>query len=682
MEITARQRKILLTLLQKEMKVKDLSRALDVSTRTIHRDLNDVEKILFDFQLELEKKPGVGLRILGEEKEKQQLSRVLSGTVPQDYTQKERQAIILSMLFEAKEPIKLFALAHELDVSIATVRKDLDQLEEQLKKFHLTLIRKRGYGVIIEGEEANKRFAITHLISDYVDPFEFVSLLKENIKNKRIPAISNRLIGLVNPEKLHVIEEIVESASTDLPYELADSSYFGLVIHLALALERLQKGESIQFDQADLDNIKGTKEYIVAEKIIFHLKDALNIDIPDDEIGYITMHLLGAKLRADQNYLLEAENTDIVYRVKQLIAYVHEHVPVDLRTNNQLLHDLVTHLKPAIYRMEQQMIISNPMLDQIKQDYRDLFLLIDDAVKEIFPDLHFPEDEIGYLVLHFAAVILKDEKLHALVICSSGLGTAKILAAKLMKKIPQIKHVENKSLLDVQLHDISRYDLIVSTIPLKQLQPSDYILVSPMLNQSEVSRVKKAIRQKKTFVKRSRPKGNPNARMQIKAMKYYLDAMDNILDSFYVHTMEGDKHVLESICVNLEKRGRIRDRKAIYQKLSEREQLGGLGIPNTALALYHTRSSDIQTLLFSVYKLNHPMTIQGMDGEFMEISTILMMLAPQETRPEYLEVLSYVSSLLIQDKETTELLESANEEAIKLYLAEQFQSFLKDKQLL
>lgn len=66
----------------------------------------------------------------------------------------------------------------------------------------------------------------------------------------------------------------------------------------------------------------------------------------------------------------------------------------------------------------------------------------------------------------------------------------------------------------------------------------------------------------------------------------------------------------------------------------------------------------------------------------MEISTILMMLAPQETRPEYLEVLSYVSSLLIQDKETTELLESANEEAIKLYLAEQFQSFLKDKQLL
>ncbi|WP_156855261.1 BglG family transcription antiterminator [Oceanobacillus sp. AG] len=684
MSITARERKIILFLLQKQVQVTvgDLAEALDVSPRTIHRDLKGVEKILLNHRMELDKKAGVGLQIVGEQADKQLLERLLTSISPNDYTQEERQAMILSMLLEANEPVKLFTLAHELDVTIATISNDLDQLEAELENFHLTLTRRRGYGVQIEGDEANKRSAITHLIAKYVDPFSFISLLKENIQNKQTPTISNRLLGLVDPDKLRVIEKIVEQASTKLPYELADSARVGLVVHLALAIERLQKGDTIQFDQAYFEQLQGTKEYKIAEKIISELETSLEISIPNDEIGYITMHLMGAKLRSDQHVLLEVENTGFAYQVKQLIAYVSKQIHVDMMGNNQLLNDLVTHLKPAIYRINKRMKIVNPMIEQIKHDYDDLFHLIGEATSVIFPDLDFPDDEIGFIVLHFAAALLKGERQKALVICSSGIGTAKILATQLMKQVPEIKQIENKSMFDVDEEDLDHYDLIISTLPLKELEETDYILVSPMLNQSEVQQIKKAIRQQRLVVNNEKQKSNPNSVLQLEAIKLYTETILDLLHSFYVDERNHSESTLRAICIDLEKRKRIKNSETILTKLMEREQVGGLGIPDTSLALFHTRSRDVPSIHFSIYVLENPRLMRGMDGKEMEVKHILVMLAPKDIQQERLETLSYLSSLLIQEDEAVRLFESADETAIKFYLAERFQMFLKDKRLL
>ncbi|MCF3944503.1 BglG family transcription antiterminator [Oceanobacillus alkalisoli] len=684
MSITARERKIILFLLQNQgqVTVEDIAKALDVSSRTIHRDLKSIEKILSNHQLELDKKAGVGLQIVGNQADKQLLERMLSNINPIDYTQEERQAMVLSMLLESNEPVKLFTLAHELDVTIATVRNDLDQLEEALGNFHLTIIRRRGYGVQIEGDEANKRSAITHLIAKYVDPFSFISLLKENIQNKQTPTISNRLLGLVNPDTLKIIEKTVGTASTELPYELADSARVGLVVHLALAIERLKKGDTIQFDRAYFKQIQGTEEYKIAEKIINELETALDIDIPEDEIGYITMHLMGAKLRADQHVLLEVENSGFAYQVKQLIAYISKQLHVDMMGNNPLLNDLVTHLKPAIYRMQKQMKITNPMIDQIKHDYDDLFHLIAEAASVIFPDLDFPDDEIGFLVLHFAAALLKGERQKALVICSSGIGTAKILATQLMKQVPEIKQIENKSMFDVDEADLDQYDLIISTLPLTELEDTDYILVSPMLNQSEVHQIKKAIRQQRLIVNNEKQKSNANSLLQLESIKLYTDTILDLLHSFYIDERNHEESTLRAICIDLEKRKIIKNSETVFTKLLEREQAGGLGIPDTSLALFHTRSRDVPSIHFSIYVLENASPMRGMDGKEMKVKHILVMLAPEDIQQERLETLSYLSSLLIQEDEAVRLFESADETAIKFYLAERFQTFLKDKKLL
>ncbi|NAO99177.1 PRD domain-containing protein [Halomonas sp. MG34] len=703
MYITARVRRMLQVLLQAYdgITVKEIAATLDVSERTIHRDLKELEDLAKEFQLILVKRAGVGLSLEGKKEDKDRLNKELMQTAELDLSSEERQAVILSILFEAQEPIKLYALSSELRVTTATVRNDLDQLETELERYNLQLIRKRGSGVQITGKEASKRAAISNLISQYVEPYDFISLIKQNIQKKsgiQTDKISNRLLGLVDADKLHVIEERVEQARHELPNDLADSAYVGLVVHLALAMERLKRGEKIRFDPTSWKQLQGTREFAIAKKMLLDLEVSLDMEIPEDEIGYITMHLLGAKLRADQNYLIEDTSMDVAFKAKALIDHVGNQLNVDLAENAVMLNDLVAHLKPTMYRLQQEMNIKNPLLKEIMNDYRDLFDIVRAGVLEVFPGISFPDDEIGYLVLHFAAILLHDDNktdLHALVICSSGIGTAKMLATTLQQRIPEIRHVDNKSMFDLQELPVGGYDIIVSTIPLQGFD-GEYILASPILTKQEVHRIKKAIRQKKLTVTKKPANKEVHGMIstatsaeefirRLRGVEVYSRVMLQILDHFSVKRLaekRTTKDMLHIVCTELAQEGALSDPNQVFQMLVEREKLSGLGIPETKLGLYHTRSNGVNRPSFTVYHLEHPVTVKGMDDRDMQMQTILLMLAPEETEQEALEVMSLLSGMIIQGRERIQLFESGEEAAIKQLSIEEFQKLLNEKKLL
>ncbi|MCJ7842260.1 BglG family transcription antiterminator [Lederbergia sp. NSJ-179] len=695
MHVSARERKILEHLLdtQKNTTVKEIAEMLNVSERTAHRDLKNIEALVADFELKLVRKTGVGIQLIGQLQAKQRLKMELMNMSTTEFSPDERRAIILSTLLEANGPVKLYALANEMNVTIATVSNDLDQMDAELQSNKLAIVRKRGYGVEISGDEAAKRSAITNMIATFLNPFDYIALVKENIQQKAVQplnAISNRLLGLINPKKLQTIEKLVQQAKTQLPHDLADSAYIGLIVHLALAIERLQKGDTITFDQPYLHQLEDTKEFDIASGMIRELEESFAINIPDDEIGYITMHLLGAKLRNGKDYLLEDPSIDVAFKAKSLIRFVSNYIDLDLTHNNQLLNDLVAHLKPTMFRLAKGMNIKNPMTVEIKQDYDDLFHLIADGVKKVFPDLNFPDDEVAYLVLHFAAVILYGENkagLKVLVLCSTGIGSAKILATRLKQYIPEIKQVDNKSMLEIEKTDTDHYDLILSTIPLKDFDRNKYILVSPMLNKEEVHRVKKAIRKYKVTIPyektldRTFATTKKNYSRELKGMERSLQAILNVLDYFTIIKITNRQSVpsiLKLACLQLEKDGRITAPDAVLKELLKREKVGGLGIPETSMALYHMRSNDIRKPTFLICDLENPLDIKGMDGKRLEMNRLMIMLAPQDTNHETLEAISFLSSAIIQSKGSIKLFESGEIEEIRDFLSEQFYRFMQN----
>lgn len=684
MYISARERTILEVLLRKEDEttVKELAKELNVSSRTVHRDLKGVEDILHDGGLALNKKSGSGIKIIGEDNLKELLKKRLFQENHNEYTPDERLTIILTSLLEAKDPIKLVSLATDLNVTIATISNDLNKVEEKISTFELSLIRKRGYGLEINGSETAKRKAMSKLLLDHLDEFELISLVKENIIKKStdpIEATSDRLLGLVDKQKLFLIEKHVNEIKGDLPYSMADSAYIGLLVHLTLAIERIQQGENVTFNEEYLESLKHTREFTVAKKLVEALEKAFQTSISLGEVGYITMHLMGAKLRNDYDHLLEDTSLQVGIIAQKLIQFVSKRINYDLSNNSSLFQGLVAHLRPALYRIKQKMGISNPLLYQIEQDYQELFLTIETAVQETLPELIVPKEEIGYLVMHFASALLNQGDLkeqHALVVCSSGIGTSKMLSTKLQQEIPGLK-TSNVSLFDLEIMDENEYDLIVSTIPLGGLN-KEYILVNPLLSELEINQIKRVLLGKKQFAKSKKHKTikRDDFLTELNRVQQYATALQQVISGFSLTTLQQEKkeQMLIEICERLLAKNVITNSEQVVKELLEREEVGGLGIPGTMLALYHTRSVAVQVPSFTVYRLSSSISIKAMDNSQMKINTILMMLCPQEATEETLELLSGISSIIIRDEKTTESFQTNDENQLELFFTNELRT--------
>ncbi|MBU8879295.1 BglG family transcription antiterminator [Bacillus sp. FJAT-29790] len=700
MYISARERQILEILFKNtdEMTVKDLADQIGVSGRTIHRDLKNVEIILGEYNLSLLKKSGVGVQIIGEHNKIRELELHLFNLSHTEYTPDERQTIILSELLETNEPIKLLSLANDLNITIATVSADLTKLEERLQTFGLALIRRRGYGVELEGDEGAKRRAMSSLISEYLDESEILSLTRENIQKRsvqQIHTISERLMGLVEKKKLVTVEKIVSSIVQELPFSMADSAYIGLVVHLALAVERILKGEGIIINQSYLDNQKVTKEYKFAEKIVAQLEQVFTINIPEAEIAYITMHLKGAKLRHDNEYFNEDTSLQVAIMTKNLIENVGKSIGMDLSANRSLFEGLVMHLKPAIYRMKQKMGISNPLLDKIKRDYADLFVIVKQAAEQVLHGFYVPEEEIGYLVMHFGAAVMGNRELinfKTLVVCSSGIGTSKMLATRLQKEFPELKHIQNVSVMEFRRMKSADYQLVISTIPIPDYE-LDYIVVNPFLNKDEIEKIRSFINEYRivnitekhlpvTFNANVSKKSAAKLIEEMHRIREYAETIGTILKGFEVNEISGyitKEEILTQACLKLFNKQKIDDIEAVVKKLLERERLGAIGIPETGMALFHTLSPHVMHPSFGITVLQTPIKVAGMDENEVEMKFLVLLLSPTNTSEKALEVLSYLSSLLIESEENIAVFQSQDYVKIAGLLTARLDQFFNEK---
>lgn len=694
MYISAREKAIIEMLIdrQQEVTIKELSEDIDVSSRTIHRDLDRIEELLQSSHLELSRKAGVGIQIIGSQQNKEALKKELNAFTFREYTVDERQTMILCILFESSEPVKLFALANELRVTIATISSDLLKLEELVKPFELSIVKRRGYGIEISGSEKAKRRAMSYLIAKTLKEDEFLSLIKERIEKNSVSqenSISERLLHLVDREKLLIIENVMQDLQRVLPFPITDSAYVGLLVHLALAIERILVGENIEMDQMYLQQLKMEPEFDIAQEIIEKMAVRFQIDIPVAEIGYITMHLQGAKLRHHKGELLEASNLQTVMQANKLMHIIEEATGFELMNDEPLLEGLVAHLKPAIYRVRQNMGITNPLLSSIRKDYEDLFQLVKEAVEKVFPELQIPDEEIGFLVMHFGSALLSskgDRDLKAYVVCSSGIGTSKMLISRLQREIPEIVETKNVSLFELKELQIADRDLVLSTIYLHDF-PREYMIVSPFMTAEEIKKVQLYARRQMLIKKVTPPSMESDSTIEeimgnMSNIHLYTGAASTLLSNFYLssysETMTA-KQCIREVCIELEEQEILVEAEMIADALFEREAIGGIGIPGTKLALFHTRHEHVLKPSFTMHSLQKPVTLKAMDGTDIEVDQLLLLLSPDPYHGPGLEALSLISTMIIENEKSIELFETGEEIAIHTYIAKKFEQFMHEK---
>ncbi|MGZ9793724.1 BglG family transcription antiterminator [Bacillus atrophaeus] len=691
MYMTAREQKLMKHLLSQSryVTVNEMAEAMQVSTRTIHRELKSIKPIMQRYNLTLDKQPGKGLKMVGSMEDKHKLLTDLSHE-QHEYSADERKLLILCSLLESQEPIKLYTLAKDLQVTNATVSYDLDELEEWISPFGLTLIRKRGFGIQLMGPEDAKRKIVGNLIVNRLDIQMFLEAVELNIKGKT--DTSEKIFGVVSKGELLKMERVLFRLKEKTAYALSDSSYIALVVHLTFAMERIQLGETISMEAEELHALKNTKEYSSALEIAGELEKAFGVTIPEAEVGYITIHLRSANRKYETEYKAQEIELEIALQTKRLIAFISGKIRMDLTGNRSLYEGLIAHLEPAMNRIKEGMGIYNPMKEQIKRDYFLLYMAIEEGMEKSFPDMTFSDDEIAYLVLHFGSAleIKKEEaKIKALIVCSSGIGSSKMLASRLKKELPEIQSFDMSSLIELKDRDIGAYDMIVSTVPIPY-ENIDYIVVSPLLNEEDANQVKQYIKRKIPLIleKKRRPDNGgcketdiPDTLKTAEKMGRYLDAIQHVLKNFTVNNIDtkpDDEPLPHQMFRLLEAEGLIHDAKKAAVCLLEREKQGGLGIPETGMALYHLKNDEIVLPFFKIYDLSKPYEVNGMDGKPLSMSRVLVMMAPADLPAEGTEILSAISSAIIESKASMKAFQNEGEQALYQRLNMLFHAWMKE----
>ena len=81
-------------------------------------------------------------------------------------------------------------------------------------------------------------------------------------------------------------------------------------------------------------------------------------------------------------------------------------------------------------------------------------------------------------------------------------------------------------------------------------------------------------------------------------------------------------------------------------------------------------------LIFQIAHLDEPCLVKGMDGKDMHMKSLLLMLAPEELSVREQEIVSLISTSLIENNEAIMIFSSSNEEMIRTRLEAIFLNYL------
>lgn len=225
------------------------------------------------------------------------------------------------------------------------------------------------------------------------------------LKNNDISERFKTLLYEVSLELMEVAEEIIKLAKRKLGRELNDSIYISLTDHINFAIERNKKGLDIK--NALLWEIKKLykDEFSIGLEALCMIKEKLEVTLPEDEAGFIAMHIVNAELNEEMPNIVNITKT-----MQDILKIVKYHFGLDFNEESLNFFRFVTHLKFFAQRLYSQTYMESDddfLFEAVKNKHKDAFECtekINDYVKRQF-DYELTNDEKLYLTVHIERVV-------------------------------------------------------------------------------------------------------------------------------------------------------------------------------------------------------------------------------------------------------------------------------------
>ena len=686
---SSRLKKILQIIIETDgyVKVEELAKRLKTSSRTIFRELRHIDDELKEYHVRLVSKAGMGIHMEGSYEDKEALRQELNTEQIQYLNKEERQHLLIFELLRSDEVQKLLHYGALFQVSEATISNDLDSIEPWFRQHDLSLIRKPGVGVGVQGEEAVLRKAMTQLLQEDLqskESYESVNFLDSQTLLTEIFLHQDAgILNMLNQDILKRILDVFQTNQHELNLDrYAQASYIGLIMHLVIAIERILKNEELKDGGDVVAMVQEDASYQQAQQMAHVLELEFDIDIPDVEIAFIALHIRGAKISRVEYDSLQDEPArqlrDVLYAMLQTYDEDKRYL---LMEDEELFQGLLTHLSPTITRLQHDLPIYNPLLSQIQTEYRELYEQTKQAcrVLENYCGVSISADETGFITMHIGASLerMQHTAIHRRVIpigvvCASGIGVSAMLSARIQKSFHPDVRLQIFSMEDVQRHAYDDAELLVSTFSL-DVADREVIVVTPLLNQQDIHNIRTALTCRQELSEPIQKAVQPVSefREQLRLLHSISEESLLLLDHIRLHISDSDT-LSQLLIESAEYIGK--DAAAVEQiraDLQKRESMGPVIMQDLQFALLHAATSAVDTMEILLQYPGHAWSAEAKNLKF----AVVMLVNTQAGRVRK-ELLSLFSRGLVESETLLEAVCTQDIERIEEALSQLIMEYM------
>ena len=692
MKITPRMKQILQALLEEKepISIKHLAEKTGISKRTVQRELESVNDVLLPYGMEFASKTGVGVWLAGDEAARAGILAEAASSDEYAASSKEdrRKRLVLEILRE-KTLRKLYYYSRKFGVSEATISTDLEAVEAWLSHQGLSMVRKPGSGIEVEGTEENYRRAIRFFIGENIDTKLFRQLYDgDGGENYAASLQKNHLGRLLDKEILRRVHECLEGMDNQRMDNLTENAYDGLVIHLAIAINRILQQDVIQVTGEWQEKMPRDEDYRLAEDIAAELEAEFEVSIPQLEIAYICLHLKGAKHEKIQfpgrEERMELADRELRQFVNDLIDAYDGQQAYLLKQDDEFMQGLLAHLQPTIVRLVHGMSIQNPVLADIKENYSEIYARCQRAAQVLADKVgrSVPEEEIGFLAVHFGAALVRLEgrkeqirKVQVAVVCSSGIGLSRLMAAKLEKVFKDRLEMTTYGKHDITPAVEAKIDFIISSLQLEAVQVP-VVYVNPLLSEADIGEIRCLIYQ---FERLPRKEGTGDRHTApFDEVNRVAACISSVIKHLRCFQAPADI-TFDRLLFTIGERMTVQPERQemIVDALAKREQVSSQIFAEFGFALLHARTNGVTHPSFAVCLPEGGSCFQN--SYFKEISVVLVMLVPVDDSLEVnTGIMGYISSMLIEEPDFLAMAAGGDEEIIRQELSGHLNRYFKE----
>ena len=478
-----------------------IAEKLGISESTLFRLLPQLEACTAPYGLRFSKLRGRGFMLSGSEKAKKKLiADFAKKNYNPEFSPAEKSFLAFLHLLNEKDAVKLASLAKVLKISESGAAKIVSELETRLAGSGCEVIRKRGFGTCIGGNEIEVRLAALNTACLYVNFNELMSLLYAYIhrsaseKNAlKLYSFTSAVFEFFDAETaIKSNFDIVETIERSTGVSFSDIDFVLMFLYTSITELRCKNGFFME-PSADTRNEKDESAAKLARAVSSAAFLPAGNPHGDNEIRVLTEVFQSTEaynniLPNQKEYERIAENF-ITFIEGALDGRVAEQKRTAYIVYLQILHLIKKHkglfsIQQNTSRLAENIVVKNNGMQKI----------VKRSAEYLQKHLHIPvSEEDGSVMLGFISPFFEHNtrKIAVGLVCASGLAVSSILKEKLGKAFPELDPIETisiRKLTDAYIKE-NNIDFIISFIETAPLAvPVAHISVR--LEDSDIEQIK------------------------------------------------------------------------------------------------------------------------------------------------------------------------------------------------